>query len=129
RRHGVAFARGLADAGVDATVKHFPGLGRVTGNTDTTSHVTDTVTTRDDAYLGPFAAAVQAHVPFVMLSTAIYSRIDRGTPAPFSHTIVHDILRADLGFTGIAITDDVGAAAQVSGYPVGERAVRFIAAG
>src|SRR5439155_22575051 len=54
--HGSAFARGLADAGIDATLKHFPGLGRVTGNTDTTSGVTDRITTRDDPYLAPFAA-------------------------------------------------------------------------
>jgi beta-N-acetylhexosaminidase len=129
RAHGVAFARGLAAAGVDATVKHFPGLGRVTGNTDTTSGVTDSVTTRHDAYLAPFAAAVRANVAFVMMSTAIYSRIDPGSPAAFSHTIVNGMLRGDLGFRGLIISDDVGGAQQVSGYPVGERAVRFIAAG
>jgi beta-N-acetylhexosaminidase len=129
KQHGVAFARGMAAAGVAATAKHFPGLGRVTGNTDTTSGVTDSITTRHDAYLRPFAAAVQAAVPFVMVGTAIYSRIDPGTPAAFSKTIVHGMLRGDLGFDGIAITDDVGAAAQVSSYSVGERAVRFIAAG
>ena len=39
---GGAFAQGMADAGIDATVKHFPGLGRVTANTDTSSGVTDT---------------------------------------------------------------------------------------
>ncbi len=71
--HAVAVAQGLADAGVDATAKHFPGLGRVRGNTDTTAGVTDSVTTRNDAYLAPFAAAVAAGVPFVMMSTAIYS--------------------------------------------------------
>ena len=126
--HGVAVARGYADAGIDATVKHFPGLGRVTGNTDTTSGVTDHVTTRHDAYLAPFAAAVRAHVPFVMMSTAIYSRI-AGTPAAFSSTIVTGMLRGDLGFTGVVISDDLGAAKQVSGYSVGTRAVRFINAG
>ncbi len=129
KAHGVAFARGLAAAGVDATVKHFPGLGRVTGNTDTTSGVTDNVTTRHDPYLVPFAAAVGAHVPFVMMSTAIYSRIDPGVPAAFSHTIVTGMLRGDLGFRGMVISDDVGGARQVSGYSVGDRAVRFIAAG
>jgi beta-N-acetylhexosaminidase len=129
RSHGLAVARGLADAGVDATVKHFPGLGRVAGNTDTTSGVTDSRTTRHDAYLEPFAAAVRAHVPFVMLSTAVYSRIDPKTPAAFSHPIVSGMLRGDLGFTGVAISDDVGGAKQVSGYSVGARAVRFIAAG
>jgi beta-N-acetylhexosaminidase len=129
RSHGTAVARGLADAGVDATVKHFPGLGRVTGNTDTTSGVTDSVTTRHDAYLAPFAAAITGHVPFVMMSTAIYSRIDPNSPAAFSSTIVTGMLRDDLGFTGVVISDDVGGARQVSGYSVGQRAVDFVRAG
>ena len=127
--HGVAVAEGLAAGSVAATVKHFPGLGRVHGNTDTTSGVTDPVTTRHDAYLAPFADAVRRHVPFVMMSTAVYSRIDAGTPAAFSPTIVSGMLRGDLGFRGIVITDDVGAAAQVRDYPVGDRAVAVIAAG
>jgi beta-N-acetylhexosaminidase len=127
--HGVAVARGFAAAGVDATVKHFPGLGRVTGNTDVTAGVTDDVTTRHDAYLAPFAAAVQAGVPFVMISTAIYSRIDPGTPAAFSRTIISGMLRGDLGFHGVVISDDLGIARQVASVPVGQRAVRFVAAG
>ena len=127
--HGVAVLRGMAAAGVDATAKHFPGLGRVRGNTDTTSGVTDDVTTRHDPYLAPFQAAVNAGVPFVMMSTAIYSRIDPGTPAAFSKTIVTGMLRGDLGFQGVIISDDLGAAKQVSGYGVGQRAVDFVAAG
>jgi len=127
--HGVAVAVGLADAKVVATVKHFPGLGRVAGNTDTTSGVTDSVTTRTDDYLAPFHAAVGAGVPFVMMSTAIYSLIDPGTPAAFSKTIVTGMLRHDLGFSGVVISDDLGAAKQVSSYSVGDRAVRFVEAG
>jgi beta-N-acetylhexosaminidase len=129
KSHGVAVARGLADAKVDATVKHFPGLGRVTGNTDTTSGVTDTVTTRHDAYLAPFAAAIKAGVPFVMMSTAIYSRIDPNHPAAFSHVIVTDMLRDDLGFRGVIISDDIGSARQVTGYSPAQRAVDFVRAG
>ena len=78
--HGTAFARGLADAGVAASVKHFPGLGRVSANTDTTAGVTDRTTVRHDAYLTPFASAVNAGSPFVMMSTAYYSRIDAAGP-------------------------------------------------
>jgi beta-N-acetylhexosaminidase len=127
--HGVAVLRGLAAAGVDATAKHFPGLGRVTGNTDTSSGVTDTVTTRDDPYLRPFAAAIRAGVPFVMVSTAFYSKIDPHHPAAFSKKIVTGLLRDRLGFRGVIVSDDLGAAQQVAGYAVGARAVRFIAAG
>jgi beta-N-acetylhexosaminidase len=127
--HGTAFAQGLADAGVDATIKHFPGLGRVTGNTDTTSGVTDRVTTRHDAYLAPFAAGIQAKVPFVMVSTAIYSRIDPDHPGAFSPTVVTGMLRGDLHFNGVVISDDVGGAAQVAAIAPGLRAVDFVAAG
>jgi beta-N-acetylhexosaminidase len=127
--HGMAVARGLAAAGVEATVKHFPGLGRVEGNTDLSSGVVDNVTSRHDPYLAPFAAAVRAHVPFVMMSTAVYARIDPDRPAAFSPTVVTGMLRQDLGFTGVVISDDVGKAAQVSGYSLGERAVDFVAAG
>lgn len=127
--HGVAVLNGLAQAGVAATVKHFPGLGRVSGNTDLTSGVLDTVTTRHDPYLAPFSAAVAARVPFVMMSTAIYARIDPSGPAVFSPTIVTGMLRTDLHFRGVIISDDLGHAAQVSGYRLGTRAVDFIAAG
>lgn len=127
--HGVAVAKGMAAGGVDATVKHFPGLGRVSGNTDTTGGVTDASTTRDDAYLAPFRAAIEAGVPFVMMSTAIYSHIDPGTPAAFSKKIVTGMLRDDLGFHGVIISDDLGGAAQVANLGPGQRAVDFVAAG
>ncbi len=127
--HGVAVVRGLLDAGVDPTVKHFPGLGRVAGNTDTTSGVTDTVTGGRSSYLQPFRDAVQAGTPFVMMSTAVYARLDPGTPAAFSRPIVSGLLRGTLGFRGVVVSDDVGHAKQVAAYSPGERAVRFVSAG
>jgi beta-N-acetylhexosaminidase len=127
--HGVAALRGLRDAGIAATAKHFPGLGRVRGNTDTESGVTDHATGPHDRYLAPFRAAVGAHVPFMMVSTAIYTQIDPGRPAAFSRPIVTGMLRQDLQFQGLIISDDLGAAAQVSAVPVAERAVEFVAAG
>jgi beta-N-acetylhexosaminidase len=127
--HGLAFARGLAAASVAATVKHFPGLGRVHENTDTTAGVTDTATARRGNYIQPFADAVKAGVPFVMVSNAIYAKIDPANPAPFSSTVITGMLRGDLGFTGVVISDDLGAAQAVAGFSPGERAVDFIAAG
>jgi beta-N-acetylhexosaminidase len=56
--HGVAFIRGMQQAGVATTAKHFPGLGRVTGNTDLTAGVVDPVTAPGDPYLGYFQAAI-----------------------------------------------------------------------
>jgi beta-N-acetylhexosaminidase len=125
---GGAFAQGMADAGIDATVKHFPGLGRVTANTDTSSGVTDSQTTRTDAYLTPFADAVHAGAPFLMMSTAYYSKIDPANPAAFSPTIVTGMVRGDLGFNGVIISDSLGAT-QVASFTPGDRAVNFINAG
>ena len=127
--HGTAFAQGLADAGIDATLKHFPGLGRVTANTDTAAAVVDQVTTRHDADLAPFAAGIKAGVDFVMMSTAYYTRIDARHPAAFSPSIVTGMLRRDLGFHGVVISDDVGMATQVAAFSPGTRAVDFVAAG
>ena len=128
-RHGRAFALGMSHHGVVPTVKHFPGLGRVHANTDTSSGVTDYVTTRHDAYLRPFATSVEAGVPAVMVSLAYYHRIDPDTPAVFSKVVIGTILRGDLAFGGVVVSDDLGDARQVAHWPAGARAVRFVAAG
>lgn len=128
-RSGGAVVEGYRSAGVDSAVKHFPGLGRVHANTDTTAGVRDDVTTEQDPYLVPFRDAVERHVAFVMISTAIYTRIDAGGPAAFSHTVITELLRQRLGFGGVVISDDLANAAQVRQYSAGQRALRFLAAG
>jgi beta-N-acetylhexosaminidase len=128
--HGTAFAAGMDAHGVVPTVKHFPGLGRVTRNTDTSSGVTDRVTRRGDAYLTPFETAIRSgHAPFVMMSTAYYSRMDKQNPASFSSFIIGTVLRHDLGFAGAVISDDLANARQLSPWSYGTRAVKFIRAG
>jgi beta-N-acetylhexosaminidase len=124
--HGPAFAAGMRAAGVQSAGKHFPGLGRVLGNTDTTDDVVDDVTTRYDPYLQPFQAAVDQGIPVVMVSTARYDKIDPDHLAAFSPTVMEDMLRGDLGFTGVIMSDDLGAAAAVQDIPAGTRAVRFL---
>lgn len=127
--HVVAFDQGMRSAGVATTVKHFPGLGRVRGNPDVSKGVTDETTTRADPDLAPFAQAIDAGVPFVMMATVRYSRIDPGRPAAFSPVVIGDLLRDELEFAGVVISDDLGRARQVADVPAGARAVRFIAAG
>lgn len=120
---------GLAAAGVTATLKHFPGLGRVTGNTDIRP-VTDTVTTAGDADVAVFGSlARSAAHPFVMVSSAVYARIDPANPAAFSSTVLGQVLRSSLGFQGVIISDDLGIAGAVAAVAPGDRAVRFFAAG
>lgn len=127
--HGIAFAQGMAAAGVAATVKHFPGLGRVTANTDVSAGVVDNTTVRNDPYVGPFRDAVNAGVPWLMVSNASYPLIDPNAMAPFSSVIVHDMVRGDLGFKGIIVSDDICDAVQVAVIPVAQRGVLFLKAG
>lgn len=123
-----AFVTGLRSAGVLATAKHFPGLGRVIGNTDVSRGVTDPVTDPRSAELEPFRAAVGAGVEVVMVSSAVYPAIDPRAPAVFSPATM-SLLRDGLGFTGLIASDDLGAAVQVADVAPGERARRFLAAG
>jgi beta-N-acetylhexosaminidase len=129
-RYAAAFVRGTLAAGIAPTVKHFPGLGRITGNTDVTSTgITDRTASADDPYLAPFAAGIEAGAPLVMISSARYPRLDPDNPAMFSKAVITGLLRDSMGFDGVVITDDVGAARSVAAVPVGQRATRFIAAG
>ncbi len=128
-KHARAVWRGMRAAQVQATAKHFPGLGRVHQNTDTSAHVVDRVTTRRDPYLKPFAALIDDRIPVVMVSSARYAAIDRHRLAVFSSTIMRGMLRDDLGFSGVIMSDDIGAAVAVQDVQAGRRAVRFISAG
>jgi beta-N-acetylhexosaminidase len=127
--HVEAFVKGMQAAGVITSVKHFPGLGRVRGNTDFSSGVVDNVTVRGDDDLKPFADGIQAGAGMVMISTATYTKIDPGNRAVFSRTVIQGMVRGDLKFDGVVITDDVGAAAEVASVPPGQRVTRFVAAG
>jgi beta-N-acetylhexosaminidase len=123
-----AFTEGMDRAGVATAVKHFPGLGRVRGNTDFVSRVVDTKTTREDVALAGFRAAIDAGADMVMVSSAVYNKIDDNHRAAFSTMIMEEMLRKDLGFSGVVISDDLAAAA-MRVLPPGERARRFIQAG
>jgi beta-N-acetylhexosaminidase len=126
---GTAYLRGMRSAGLAMTAKHFPGLGRVTGNTDTTAGVTDTSTTRSSSDIAPFRAAVNAGSQFLMVSSAFYSKIDAHRPAVFSPTVITGMIRGDLGFTGVVISDDLANSKQMQAWSPGARAVNFINAG
>ena len=126
---GNAFADGMKDAGVAPVVKHFPGLGRVVPNTDVTSDVRDTTTTRNDPALSPFHAAITSGAQWVMVSNAYYDKIDAANIAPFSPTVMDTMLRADAGFKGIVLSDDLCSAAQLEAWSDAERALNFFGAG
>lgn len=127
--HGVAFLQGMADAGVLTSAKHFPGLGRVSGNTDFVSGVTDAQTTVGDPYLATFRAAIGAGVPLVMVATALYTKIDPSHLGAFSHVVVTDLLRHSLGYQGVVVSDEIGVAKAVSRIPLADRGIDVLLAG
>jgi beta-N-acetylhexosaminidase len=126
----VAAVGGYQNGGVSATLKHFPGLGRVTGNTDLTPNgTTDPTTTADDPNLEPFRAGIQAGADLVMVSSALYPKLDPVNRAAFSGPVVTGLLREQLGYDGVVISDDLGGALAVASIPTADRATRFVAAG
>jgi beta-N-acetylhexosaminidase len=127
--HTAAFVKGMSAAGILTVAKHFPGLGRVTGNTDDVAGVVDRQTTASDPYLAAFRTVIGTPVPFVMVALATYTKIDSKTLAAFSPIVIGNLLRQKLGFTGIVMSDDLGATAAVQGIPPATRAIDFISAG
>ena len=124
-----AFAAGMRASGVMPTLKHFPGLGRATQNTDTRSGVVDDVVGADSADVAVYRDLLAAGPAVVMMSTAVYARIDPGAPAAFSPTVVTGLLREQLGFDGVVTTDDLSAAAQIRDWTPADRALLSIEAG
>lgn len=127
--HADAFRAGMSAWGVETVIKHFPGLGRVGANTDTRSGVTDTVIGRNGADVGIYRREIAAGVRCIMLSSAIYAQIDSSAPAIFSPIVVGDLLRGQLGFEGVVMSDDLSAPRQVAAWSPADRAILAIQAG
>lgn len=126
----IAALRGCERAGVACAVSHFPGLGAGTQDTDQgpSSIGLDggTLRTRD---LAPFVAAFDSGVPAVVVSHGLYVAFDPVTPASLSSAVTTDLLRDELGFDGVAISDDVSAGAIAAFSEPGPAAVAALAAG
>jgi beta-N-acetylhexosaminidase len=124
----VASVAGWRAGGVASTAKHFPGLGAARVNTDHASvTIARTRAQLDSVDLPPFAAAIRAGVPLVMVGHARYPALDRSRIASQSRPIVQELLRERLGFRGVVVTDSMEAAASLATgdiTTVSERAVR-----
>jgi beta-N-acetylhexosaminidase len=107
-RAACAFAAGLQAAGVNATLKHFPGLGRARSNTDLGAVTVAAPAAALRADLAPYRRCAP-QVRLVMVSNATYPALDPSGPAVFSRRIVVDLLRRELGFAGVTVSDTLGA--------------------
>ena len=127
--YGVAFARGLAEGGVLAVAKHFPGLGGATGNTDLGPAATQPLAALNSGGLVPFRAAIAAGVPAVMVSNASVPGLTR-LPASLSSEVIGGLLRSRLRFRGLVLTDSLSAGAiSAAGYDVPGAASAAVQAG
>jgi beta-N-acetylhexosaminidase len=128
-RLAVAFVAGLRSGGVQATAKHYPGLGLATGDEDARINRIDAplavLRAVDEA---PFAAVARAGIGLVMVSTARYPALD-GQTALFSRRVATDELRGTTGFPGVSISDDLDTPAAARLGSPGVRALTATGAG
>ena len=107
--HGTSFISGLQSEGVIAVPKHFPGHGNTSQDSHSTLPVIDTdKAAMQSRELVPFKAAIDAGLDAVMVGHIAFPRLDpTGLPATMSNYFLTDVLRKDLGFEGISISDDI----------------------
>lgn len=122
-----AFAGGLQRHRVAATAKHFPGIGSVAQDTDHTLGHLQLSPAAMREQLIPFRRLVDQGVDMVMLANAVCPVWDADWPAVFSRNIAEGVLRQQLGFRGVVITDDLEALSLQG--DLGERAVQAVEAG
>ena len=129
-RLGIAFAQGLADAGVAACGKHFPGHG----DTAQDSHhdlpsVPRSRRELEAVELAPFKAAIAAGLPSIMTAHVMFPALDPEHPATLSRKILTHLLREQWGFEGVIVTDAMDMKAIAERYGRGDAAVTSILAG
>jgi beta-N-acetylhexosaminidase len=120
---------GWHEAGVATTVKHFPGLGGATVNTDEGSATIDRTRRQLNDDLAPFAFAISQETEFIMASHAVYPALDDERIASQSPAIIEDLLRGELGFEGVVMTDSLEAQAVQDVTDIEEAALASAEAG
>ncbi len=126
---GAEMIRGFREAGVFATARTFPGKGDAVGKPNQSPVIAtprETILERD---LAPFKVAIAGGLALVMTANAVYPALDPDQPAMFSSKVVTDLLRRDLGFNGVAVTEDLTSPSVLSTMSVEEAVVRALQAG
>lgn len=121
---------GIEGAGVSSCLKHFPGLGSTSA--DTHEGRVELDKTLDELMASdfvPFQQGVEAGADFVMVSHVTASALDDGVPSSLSEKVITDILRGELGFEGVVITDALDMNSITDYYTSGEAAVMALEAG
>lgn len=124
-----AAVQGFHDGGMICTLKHFPGHGNTQEDSHKeTAHLYKSLSQLKKEEFLPFQAGIKAGADMVMVGHIVADKID-SKPATLSHKLVTDILRGQLGFNGLVVTDSMGMGAIANHYTPGEAAVLAIQAG
>lgn len=129
-KHAVALVKGLQDGGIAATAKHFPGRG----DSATDAHDVLDVIKADkkrmhEVELVPFKAAIDAGVKAIMTGHSVYPAYDAEYPTTLSEKILTGLLREELGFDGVIVSDAIGMAAILKKWPLPRACALAIKAG
>lgn len=129
-RLGIAAMKGVASQKVVPVIKHFPGHG----DTSVDSHlglpvITHSIDRFHSTELVPFKAAIDSGAEVIMVAHLLIPSIDPELPSSLSSKIIHDLLREELGFDGVVITDDMTMGAIAQHYEIGPAAIDAIEAG
>lgn len=128
--HGIELMRGIRDKGVVPVVKHFPGHGDTLADSHKELPVVEHDMSRLASFeLVPFQKAVDENADAVMVAHLIMKTIDPKNPATMSKAVITDLLRDQMGFDGVVMTDDMTMGAIVKNYDIGDAAVSSVVAG
>jgi beta-N-acetylhexosaminidase len=129
-KHAVALIKGLQDGGIAATAKHFPGRGDSTTDAHDVLDIIKADKRRmQEVELVPFKAAIAAGVKAVMTGHSVYPAYDDKYPTTLSEKILTGLLREELGFDGVIVSDAIGMAAILKQWPLPRACALAIKAG
>ena len=126
-KHGMEVFQGIESQGIISTVKHFPGHG----DTSVDSHYNLPIVNKDkeelmELELRPFIKAIEEEIEMMMIAHILYSALDSETPSTMSETIMQDLLRTELGYENIIISDDMTMGAITENYTIEVASVEFL---
>lgn len=129
-KHGIEIKKGMESVNVIPVMKHFPGHGDTAVDSHLELPLLDkTYKELENLELVPFKAAIDNDADMIMISHILFPLIDDEYPASISNTIIQGILREDLGFNGVVISDDMTMGAIINNFSLEEASMNFLKAG
>lgn len=130
KNKAIGAMKGIRDTGIIPAAKHFPGHG----DTDIDSHfhlptINKDKEELDDFELIPFKEAIKENVEMMMIAHILYPKIDKNYPASMSNIIINEILRGELNYNGVVVSDDMTMGAIVDNYGIEEGTIEFLKSG